>query len=124
MAIVRIVPHVLLALIFVPLILGDDCTYFQEGTSTRIRIINRSGHTFTHVSLFSMDFGTIQSGDTTEYKKLNYDPLKDDPLIYGMKDETNYGRYVNIPDEQIQRYTYVIDSIAHGILYVGSYTDN
>ena len=56
--------------------------------------------------------------DTTKYKLLKFDPLKDDALMYCVVGGQNLGRYLKIPDKQQSRVTYVVDSIKNGILYV------
>lgn len=95
----------------------------NQKVATQIRVLNNSEFSFTHVSLFSMKFGDLQPNDTSEYKSLRYDSLKDDPLIYCVKDGENLGRYLKIPDSTVKFYTYSIDSISNGILYVSSFED-
>lgn len=90
---------------------------------TRIRVINRSGYSFQRVSMFSMKFGDLHPNDTSEYKVLRYDPLRDDPLVYCIAAGKNLGRYLRIPDENVKYYTYVMDSVSNGILYVSSFED-
>ncbi|MER3318214.1 MAG: hypothetical protein RIB79_07970 [Allomuricauda sp.] len=111
---------------FLVFIQGRKCV--ANGTSgqevdTQIRVINNSGHSFTHVSLFSMKFENLQPKDTSEYKSLRYDSLKDDPLIYCVQEGKNLGRYLKIPKNMVRFYTYSIDSISNGILYVSSFED-
>ncbi len=96
----------------------------SQDDTTKIRVINGSDRVFTHVSLFSMMFEDLHPNDTSEYKELRYDPLKDDPLIYCVTDGKNLGRYLTIPDETVRRFTYVIDSVGNGILYVSSHREN
>jgi hypothetical protein len=45
-------------------------------------------------------------------------------LIYGVSEGKNLGRYLTIPDETVRRFTYVIDSVSNGILYVSSYQEH
>ena len=85
---------------------------------TKIRIINKSQHAYTNVSLFSMPFGDLEPLDTTSYHKLKFDPLRDDTMIYCVNDGRNMGRYVEIPEKQVKLASYVIDSISDGIIYV------
>lgn len=101
----------------------DEHRPSQENV-TKIRVINNSGHQFEHVTLFSMKFGDLQPNDTSEYKILNYDSLRDDPLIYAVMEGDNLGRYLRIPDKNIRHYTYVMDSVSSGILYVSSFEDS
>lgn len=96
---------------------------FLQDSGTQIRVINNSNLEFTHVSLFSMHFEDLQPRDTSVYKVLQFDPLKDDSLIYCMNEDKNLGRYLTIPDKDIERYTYSIDSLINGILYVSSKID-
>ncbi len=95
----------------------------QGCKNTRIRVINNSEHSFIRVTLFSMYFGDLMPKDTSEYRKLNYDSLKDDPLIYCVTNEKNYGRYLDIPRKDVRRFTYVIDSLRNQIVYVSSQVD-
>lgn len=90
----------------------------------QIRVINNTEHVFTNVSLFSMPFKTLYPGDTSEYKELVYDPLKDDPLIYCVSNQTNYGRYLIIPKGTQGEYTYRIDSIQDGMIFLSFGRDN
>jgi len=92
-----------------------------KNTKTQIRVINNSSFFLSHVSLFSMTFGDLKPKDTSGYKELSYDPLRHDPLIYCIIEETNYGRYLKIPEESTKYYTYVVDSLNNGIIYVSSY---
>jgi len=91
-----------------------------EPQSTQIRVINDTNESFTDVVLFSMMFNDLRPKDTSVYKMLNYDPLKDDPLIYCSVDGTRYARYLKIPEEHDRNYSYIIDSIQDGIIYVSS----
>ncbi|HEA22428.1 MAG TPA: hypothetical protein ENH87_16125 [Pricia antarctica] len=95
---------------------------FQDG-STKIRVINATDHSFTNVSLFSMNFDNLLPNDTLAYKELRYDSLRDDPLIYCVIDGKNLARYLTIPDKAARRFTYVIDSVTNGILHVSSYSE-
>lgn len=98
-----------------------DCRIqdIQKSKNARIRVINNTKHIFTNVSLYSMPFGDLQPNDTSGYKELKYDPLRHDPLIYCMNGDTNYGRYLIIPNKDIEYCSYVIDSISNGIIWVG-----
>ncbi|SHJ92744.1 hypothetical protein SAMN04487911_1605 [Arenibacter nanhaiticus] len=91
---------------------------------TKIRVINRTNNNFSNVVLFSMEFSDLKPKDTSEYKILNYDPLRDDPLIYCSMGEINYARYLEIPKEGVLNFTYAIDSIQEGIIYVSSVVEN
>nr|WP_299067397.1 hypothetical protein [uncultured Allomuricauda sp.] len=92
--------------------------------NTRIRVINNSNQAVTHVSLFSMKFKDLMPNDTSQYKELNYNQFQDDPLIYCVSNEKNFGRYLKVPDMHVKQYTYVIDSLSNRIIYVSSYEDN
>ncbi|PWL39160.1 hypothetical protein DKG77_13170 [Flagellimonas aquimarina] len=70
-----------------------------------------------------MSFGDVMPNDTTEYKELDYNPLQDDPLIYCISSEENFARYLKIPDKQVKKYTYVIDSLVNRIIYISSKAD-
>lgn len=89
----------------------------------KIRAVNNSGDTLTGVFMFSMDFGNLKPKDSSEYKVLEYDPLKDDSLIYCMHDGTNYARYLLIPDQGAGHYTYSVDSLKNRIVYVSMHFD-
>lgn len=95
----------------------------MQDSTTQIRVINNSRHSFTGVSLFSMRFEDLKPNDTTEFKQLKYDPMRDDPLIYCIENGKNLGRYVTIPDATVRYYNYRIDSIGNGILYISSFED-
>lgn len=103
----------------------SDCdnSAVQKVKNTQIRVINNSEHSFTGVSLFSMPFENLMPNDTSEYKVLNYNSLKDDPLIYCISGKNNFGRYLEIPNKDVQQYTYVIDSLSNSIIYVSSQID-
>ena len=102
-------------------IISAGCASQDE--TTKIRVINASDRAFTNVSLFSMNFENLHPNDTSQYKELRYDPLRDDPLIYCVNDGKNLGRYLTIPDQTVRRFTYVIDSVANGLLHVSSYSE-
>ena len=105
---------------------GVDCgkkPEIDQEVATQIRIINHTEHRFTNISLFSMDFGDLNPMDSTAFKDLKYDALKDDSLIYCVFEGKNLGRYVNIPEKNIPRFSYTIDSLKNGILYVSSNVD-
>tara|TARA_R110002049_G_scaffold296797_1_gene485193 strand:- start:27550 stop:27906 length:357 start_codon:yes stop_codon:yes gene_type:complete len=88
--------------------------------STQIRVVNRTNESFTNVMLFSMKFQNLMPNDTSAYRILNFDDLKDDSLIYCSTGDINYARYLEIPDDKVKFFTYIIDSIQDGILYVSS----
>lgn len=93
----------------------------NHGQITKIRVINRSEQHFTNVMLFSMKFQNLSARDTSAFKVLNFDPLKDDSLIYCSIGETNYARYLEIPVDGMKNVSYLIDSIQNGILYMSTY---
>ncbi|MEO5789232.1 MAG: hypothetical protein ACOH2D_12070 [Gelidibacter sp.] len=85
---------------------------------TKIRVINLSEEHFTNVMLFSMNFQDLKPRDTSEYQVLNFDPLKDDSLIYCSVGGVNFARYLEIPVNEVKNVSYLIDSIQNGILYI------
>ncbi|WP_133067223.1 hypothetical protein [Flagellimonas pacifica] len=89
----------------------------------RIRVINNSEHSLSRVSLFSMNFEDLNPKDTSQYKEFDYDPLKDDALIYCVVNKKNMGRYLEIPNKEVLWMTYVIDSLKNDIVYVSSKID-
>ncbi len=102
---------------------GNCEDVYAEQTSTKIRVVNNSEFYFTGVSLFSMNFDNLKPGDSSSYKLLKYDPLKDDSLIYCIAEGYNYGRYLKLPDKEFGNYTYQIDSVKSKILYVSLHSD-
>ena len=94
--------------------------HLSQQEVTRIRVINSTALSFTNVSMFSMQFKDLQPGDSSAFKLLRYDPLRHDPLIYCMHEGVNYGRYLQIPEKGVGKYTYVIDSIKNELIYVSS----
>lgn len=90
----------------------------DNGSVTKIRVINGSGHSFDQVSIFSMRLPNLNPNDTTEYIELDFDPLTDDPLIYAVSEGKNLGRYVEIPEKGVKRASYIIQGLNDGILYV------
>ncbi|MEE1963185.1 hypothetical protein V1387_10855 [Allomuricauda taeanensis] len=84
----------------------------------KIRAVNNSGSAVTRVFMFSMDFGDLQPKDSSEYKVLEYNPLKDDSLIYLFHGGTNHARYLQMPNHGAGHYTYSIDSLKNRIVYV------
>ncbi|RTE53810.1 hypothetical protein EHW67_07695 [Arenibacter aquaticus] len=105
---------------FVFIVFCANKNEIREPQSTHIRVINSTDVSFTNVVLFSMKFNDLRPKDTSEYKMLDYDPLKDDPLIYCSAAGTRYARYLQIPEAYDEKYSYVIDSIQDGIVYVSS----
>lgn len=91
--------------------------------STQIRIINNTPHKLTYISLFSMKFPDLDPNDTSEYKVLNYNYLKDDDMIYCMQGDKKLGRYVELPDSSATHFSYSLDSVSNDILYVSSFVD-
>src|SRR5690606_6237350 len=91
---------------------------------TRIRVINRTDNVFARVYMFSMAFGDLGAGDTSQYKVLNYNSLKDDPLIYCEMEGENLARYLQIPDKNRVFFSYSIDSIVDKVLYISSRYEN
>ena len=92
----------------------------KEAQSTYIRVINSTDVSFTNVVLFSMKFENLGPKDTTAYQILDYDPLKDDSLIYCTNGESDYAHYLEIPSDDVRNFSYRIDSIQDGIMYVSS----
>lgn len=93
----------------------------DHGQRTKIRVINRSEEHFTNVMLFSMKFQDLKPRDTSAFTVLNFDPLKDDSLIYCSIGDTNYARYLEIPVDGMKNVSYLIDSIQNGILYMSTH---
>lgn len=87
---------------------------------TRIRVINHSEERIANAMLFSRKFQDLNSGDTSAYQVLDFDPLRDDPLIYCSIRGVNYGRYLEIPGNSSKNVSYLIDSIQNGILYIST----
>lgn len=115
---------VLFFLVFIQAMFWDCRTQdIQKNKNVQIRVINNTEHRFTYVSLYSMPFDDLQPNDTSEYKELKYDPLRDDPLIYCMNGDTNYGRYLIIPSKNVEYFSYVIDSISNRIIWVSFQVD-
>lgn len=90
----------------------------EDGSVTKIRVINKSGYSFDQVSIFSMGMPDLNPNDTTEYFELKFDPLRDDPLMYAVSEGKNLGRYVEIPEKGVKRASYIIQGLNDGILYV------
>lgn len=88
--------------------------------STNIRVINHSGEHFSNVMLFSMKFHNLKPMDTSAYQVLDFNVLSDDPLIYCSIGDTNFARYLKIPDDGLKSVSYIIDSIQNGILYISN----
>tara|TARA_R110000868_G_scaffold193351_1_gene438217 strand:+ start:12785 stop:13141 length:357 start_codon:yes stop_codon:yes gene_type:complete len=95
-------------------------TEIQDSQGTQIRVINATEESFSNVVLFSMKFGNLKPQDTSAYQILDYDPLIDDTMIYCSIDNDNYSRYLEIPAESVKNFSYKIDSIQDGIMYVTS----
>ena len=91
--------------------------------SIEIRVVNNSDKAVTRVSMFSMGFGDLQPNESSEYKVLEYEPLSDDSLIYCIYDDTNYARYLQMPDKGAGHYTYSIDSLKNRIIYISMKLD-
>nr|WP_288936015.1 hypothetical protein [uncultured Allomuricauda sp.] len=91
--------------------------------STQIRIINNTRHKLTQLSLFSMKFGDLYPNDTSQYKTLKFNQLKDDDMIYCLQDGEGLGRYVMLPDSTAKYFTYSLDSVSNGILYLSSFVE-
>lgn len=98
-------------------------TVHEDGKGTKIRLINNTSSLYTEVSVFSMAMEDLNPSDTTLYKELKFDPLKDDPLIYCTNGGKRLGRYLQIPDEGAKYVSYVIDSVSNDILYVSYHVD-
>lgn len=88
--------------------------------ATNIRVINRTEECFTNVMLFSMRFQDLMPRDTSDYQVLDFDLLRDDPLIYCSIGNVNYARYLEIPENGRTNFSYIIDSIQDRILYVST----
>lgn len=90
----------------------------EDGSVTKIRVINKSGYSFEQVSIFSMRMPDLNPNDTTEYIELDFDPLTDDSLIYAVSEGKNLGRYLEIPEKGVKQASYIIERVEDGILYV------
>tara|TARA_R110002051_G_scaffold138268_1_gene211014 strand:- start:14437 stop:14760 length:324 start_codon:yes stop_codon:yes gene_type:complete len=84
------------------------------------RIINGTAINFTDVSLFSDRLGNLNAYDTIGFNTVFYNSLKHDPLLYCKYENTNYGRYLMLPNKQNAKVTYIIDSIQNKIVYIGT----
>lgn len=101
-----------------------DADMVLRNQTAKIRVINHTDESFTHVSLFSMKFQDLAPADTSAYQNLDFDPLRDDPLIYCSVGDNNYARYLEIPAEGMKKFSYILDSVQNGILYVSMVHEN
>jgi hypothetical protein len=97
---------------------GQIASSVEEESGIPVRIVNHTDCIFRQVALLSTRFGDLRPNDTTEYRRVKYNVLKDDPLIYATVDGQHVGRYVKIPEEESKQYTYVIDSLKNKVIYV------
>ena len=112
-------PKVVLVLFFVFFSNSSGCKDRQRAQDiVRVRIANKSENSFTRVSMFSMDFGGLEPGGISEYKTLDFDPLRDDSLMYCTLDDYTYSTYVQMPGKGAGNYTYSIDSIRNDLVYI------
>lgn len=112
-----------ITILFFALFAKAGCEDRVDQEEIKIRAVNSSKGEVTRVSMFSMDFGDLRSKDSSEYRVLEYDPLKDDSLIYCIYEGVNYARYLPMPDQGPGRYTYSIDSLKNRIVYVSMQFD-
>ncbi|MFD2098867.1 hypothetical protein [Flagellimonas iocasae] len=84
----------------------------------KVRVANNSDVAFTRVALFSMDFGGLNPGNVSDYKILDFDPFRDDSLLYCTQDDYTHSTYVQMPDKDSGNYTYSIDSIRNKLVYI------
>ena len=70
-----------------------------------------------------MKFPDLYPTDTSEYKVLKYNYLKDDDMIYCIQNDKKLGRYIELPDSTVTHYSYSLDSISNDILYVSSFIE-
>ncbi|NER11541.1 hypothetical protein SAMN06265375_10393 [Muriicola jejuensis] len=82
----------------------------NQDLKTKIRLANSTGFELSNISLFSIKFENLNPGDTSGYKEINYDYLKDDPLIYTTINHIILGLYVEIPKEN-KKNTFIVDSV-------------
>lgn len=103
----KIIGYLLLGYI---LVFCEGQKNFVEQEITQIRLINNSNFKITNILAFSISFSDLNPRDSTEYRTLKYDFLKDDPLLYIKVRNENLSLYLKIPDYP-SKYTYNIDSI-------------
>lgn len=94
--------------------------WINNAQTIKIRVINHSEEDIKNVMLFSKKFQDLKPRDTSDYQVLDFDPLRDDPLIYCSIGDVNYGRYLEIPGKGSMNVSYFIDSIQNGILYISN----
>lgn len=105
----NVVQSGLCALLF---LVSCDWKEVEPSTSDAfIRIHNKTEHTITGISLFSLSFDDLEAGEKTEFQLLNFDGSEDDPVIYASSENQKFVKYL-IPDTSwVGRYTYTIDSL-------------
>jgi len=103
----------------------ESKSVLDEQKETKIRVVNNSGHELNNLSIFSVKFNNLLSGDTTAYQILDFDESKDDPMIYCTVDLNNLSLFVAKP-ENGKNYTYSIDSLdlVNKRIYFGLLIDN
>ncbi len=101
------------------ILIGSHSFHYQD-TKTKIRVVNYTEFEMLNISLFSIKFENLNPGDSSYYKVIHYNYLKDDPLIYAKINNINLGLYLEIPVEN-KKNTYTIDSVDlnNKRLYVG-----
>ena len=92
------------------LIFCESHTVLEKQEQTKIRVINNSSYELTNLALFSMRFNNLLPGDSTAYQVLEYDELKDDPMIYCIVDQNNLSLFLKKPENE-GNFTYSIDSL-------------
>ena len=111
---------IITVLIFSLCVFSGRTNKIFSSKDTKIRVINHTEFDFTNVMLFSLKFEDLKPNDTSAYQILNFNELRDDPLIYCSVGDRNFARYLKIPKDGLKNVSYVIDSIDNGIMHLST----
>ena len=82
------------------------------------KVWNRSDSVIHNLHLFSNSLALLAPGMESDYLIYKHSPLTDDTMIYCEINGQRYARYLELPSDKAEYFTYSIDSLQNGILYV------
>jgi hypothetical protein len=84
----------------------------------QFKIQNSTEYTFTEIYLFGNRIDSLTPRTVSEWKTYRYNPITDDSMIYCKIGTRRYACYLNIPDKDIDRFSFIIKEIKNEILVV------
>ena len=79
---------------------------------------NHTQNTLHDILLFGIQIDSLAPGRTSQEYPFAYNPITDDSMIYCISEGVRYACYMHIPDKDLKKFSYIVESIQNEVLFV------